>query len=569
MRGVHSRCLLIVFCLAAAAQHAIAADEPVIVGDQLVFPADENAVIPRSLTDTERRWLETHPLGGNLRGTTAAPTGPVRCVAEYEPMDGILISWKSFTTAHGFMGAKITNEGDANLYVMVDTVTQQNSATTALTNAGANMARVQFFRRTDSATTTNTVWIRDYGPRYIYQGQCRAITDHQYNRPRPIDDVLPSYFAAFKHHAFYEHAIIHGGGNMHLDALNHSFVTRLVTNENSGSLTETQIHDIWSDFQAIDTHFFDPYPTSVDSTQHIDMWMQIIADDKVIISDWPSNAGSAQDIVCDDAAVFMASQGYTVYRTPARSLSGVHYTYTNMVMCNNIVLLPSYSNTTMSSGGASSHNSQALATLQAALPGKTIIQVPNCDSIAASAGVIHCIVMHLPKHLGAAGPNGGLSPTAYLKNLRGGDVLAPAALQDILWISDDDVAVSNVDILLSTDSGATYDSVLASATADDGAFTWTTPGFYTPHARIKVVARDALGNVGSDESPADFTINGIPALGDMNCNGAATLDDVEPFVHVLLQDGLYTGCNAGNADVNQDGQADSLDVATFVALLLP
>ena len=43
---------------------------------------------------------------------------------------------------------------------------------------------------------TNSVWIRDYGPWWIYEpDNRRAIIDLTYNRPRPQDDAFPELFA--------------------------------------------------------------------------------------------------------------------------------------------------------------------------------------------------------------------------------------------------------------------------------------------------------------------------------------------------------------------------------------
>ena len=164
--------------------------------------------------------------------------------------------------------AWITNQGQANLYVYCDTTTMRNSAQTALTNAGANMSRVQFI-----IAATDTVWIRDYGPRYIYEGNVRSIIDHTYNRPRPNDNLIPANFAAYKNHARYLIPLIHGGGNYHLNGTGDSFATRLIVNENP-TLTEPQIISYWNQFQNVDTTLTDAFPTNVDSTQHIDMWMQ-------------------------------------------------------------------------------------------------------------------------------------------------------------------------------------------------------------------------------------------------------------------------------------------------------
>lgn len=543
----------ILLCGSVAAPGA--GEPPVMSGPTLSYP--EGVPVPRSLTPAERAWLVDHPLL-SPRGTPEAPSGPIECVAEYEPMDGILMSWEggaTFTAVLAQLSAAITNSGNADVYMVVDTAGEQSTASASLSSAGVNMSRVKFLVR-----ATDTIWIRDYGPRYIFEGDCRAIVDHVYNRPRPLDDALPTGFASYKNHARYDLDLIHGGGNYHLDAVNRSYCTRLIVNENP-TKTEPQIHALWLDYQAVDTLFFDPFPMAVDSTQHLDMWMQIIADDKVVISDWPNNAGSTQDVICDNAAVTMANRGYTVYRVPARSVAGVHYTYTNVVMCNGIVLLPSYTNATVAP-----HNATALANWQAALPDKTIIQV-NGQPIVTSAGVFHCIVMHVP------GARGNGSPTAYLKNLRGGEVLTPGAPFDIRWISDDDVGVSNVDLLLSIDGGATYGTTIASATAPDGTHTWNVPAIQTPFARVRVVARDVAANTGANQSDANFTIGGPILRGDVNCDGLLTAADAPVLAQALIDPTAYAASYAlcdstGAADVNSDGVRDGADVQAYLDALL-
>ena len=60
------------------------------------------------------------------------------------------------------------SKGNADLYVAVDNTTVRSSATSVLTARGVNMSRVFFIVR-----HMDSIWMRDYGPRYIYQGQCR------------------------------------------------------------------------------------------------------------------------------------------------------------------------------------------------------------------------------------------------------------------------------------------------------------------------------------------------------------------------------------------------------------
>src|SRR5947207_1009579 len=62
------------------------------------------AKISRALTPVEREYLKTHTLsqGGVTDIVTPPPTGPVHCAAEYEPTDGIIISWTGgFYTIQG------------------------------------------------------------------------------------------------------------------------------------------------------------------------------------------------------------------------------------------------------------------------------------------------------------------------------------------------------------------------------------------------------------------------------------------------------------------------------------
>jgi agmatine deiminase len=499
-------------------------------------PTPDASNLPRYLTDAERAYLKVHPLVVP-RGTFPAPTGELRCVAEYEPMEGVLLAWKQFTSIQAQMAARITTIGDADVYIAIDSAAQQAPATTLLTNAGANMSRVRFMVR-----TTNTVWIRDYGPRYVYEGGCRAIIDHIYNRPRPSDDVFPQFFAQLKHHARYDLPLIHGGGNFHLDGLGLSYATRLIVNENP-TRSETEIHDLWLQYQNLDTTFTNPFPTSVDLTQHIDMWMQICADDKVVISDWPVNQGSTQDVICEDTSELMQRRGYAVFRTPARVVNGNHYTYTNVVLCNNLVLIPMYTNSQVSP-----LNAQALAIWQQAMPDHTVVQI-NCEQMVASAGVMHCIMMHVPEPVNRDGPS------VFLRTPRGGQVLTPGEQRDIKWISDDDVLVTGIDIELSTDGGETFQDVIAAETADDGVFTWTVPDVATTQARIRLTARDADGHTGADMSPEDITINGAPCTVDWNASGDVNSQDFFDFLADFFE-------NA--ADFNHDGVTNSQDFFDFL-----
>jgi hypothetical protein len=66
------------------------------------------------------------------------------------------------------------------------------------------------------------------------------------------------------------------------------------------------------------------------------------------------------------------------------------------------------------------------------------------------------------------------------------------------------ISTSSVDVLLSTDSGASFPTVLASATDNDGSADVSLPNIDTTNARIEI---RAVGNVYFDVSDSDFTIH--------------------------------------------------------------
>jgi len=511
--------------------------------DRPVFP--EGEAVPRSMTPAELRFVEQNPLVAAQRGATAPPNSDgLRATAEYEPVHGICLAWEgqaSWLNILRDMAVQITNAGEAYVYIACDTASEANSVISTLTSAGANMSRVKTMVR-----GTDTIWIRDYGPRYAYLGDVRVVIDHTYNRPRFSDNAYNGWFAQQLDHGYYELPLVHGGGNYHLNSQTRGFATELIGNENP-SLSDAEIQDIWFEYQGIQTQLTAAYPSFVDSTQHIDMWLQVVGPQAAVISDWPYNVGSTQDQVADALAAQLTGEGWDITRVPARSISGTHYTYTNVVMCNDIVLVPTYTNSSVSF-----LNQQVLDAWQSALPDKTIVPI-NCEGIVWASGVMHCITMHIPEHLG------GENPTAYLDSLRGGQSLDPGDTVAINWLTDaptPDPVPLTISIDLSTDGGQSYQTSIASGLSDIGVFIWTVPDIGTDQARIRITASDAEGRTGSDSSPANFSITGTPLCpGDVDGDGGVDLDDLNA---VLTNFGQQT--SEGDADNSGSVDLDDLTI---------
>ncbi|MBN2562624.1 MAG: agmatine deiminase family protein [Phycisphaerae bacterium] len=390
--------------------------------------------LPKYMTPEERRipWDRPTPEDFDSR---SPPTGEVHCAAEYEPMAGLLIAWEGYSSVLTAMAVGITtNDPEAIVWVVVDSSSEQTSAYNSLNTAGADMDQVEFIIR-----TTDTVWIRDYGPRYIFEDDNRAIIDHTYNRPRPNDNTFNDYLASLWGEPEYKIPLTHGGGNFHLFSNGDAFMTDLILDENPG-LSEQDVKDLYEEYQNVDLTIYPGFPTTFDSTQHIDMWMLPLDDGKVIIGEYDSSTGQPYTIT-ENAVTDLESRGYTVYRTPGWRSGGTHYTYTNAVIINDLVFIPEFS-------GYSTQNAQTLSVFESALPDHTMFQV-DCSSIITAAGAMHCIVMHVPAYaanllvtpgssLVASGPAGGpFTPDSIDYTLENtfGDPIDYSVTKSEAWVS--------------------------------------------------------------------------------------------------------------------------------------
>jgi hypothetical protein len=230
--------------------------------------------------------------------------------------------------------------------------------------------------------------------------------------------------------------------------------------------------------------------------------------DTVVVSDWPFNRGSVEDRICDQAARRLRARGFRVVRTPAVCVPDAvggqrtHFTYTNIVLFNDLVMIPRYDFASLPRvpGISQALNDEAAAIYRDLLPDKTIVPIARAEILAPLGGSLHCIMIHVPA---AAG---GEYPTLFLRSPRSARELTAGARVVIDWSADDDEGVLSVDVLLSTDDGSTFPNVLVAGAPADGSLTWTLPALATDRARIRVVARDADGNTAYDESPASFAI---------------------------------------------------------------
>ncbi len=108
-----------------------------------------------------------------------------------------------------------------------------------------------------------------------------------------------------------------------------------------------------------------------------------------------------------------------------------------------------------------------------------------------------------------------VKPSVTVISPNGGEQWISGSTHDITWTaisSDPAGTINSVDILLSADGGATYPVTLVSGLANTGVYSWTISGPKSMTMKVKIVATDNHGLIGSDESDNIFDPAEEPAL---------------------------------------------------------
>ena len=349
-----------------------------LVAFALIFSIKVNA--QEQKTPDWKRWHylseeEMHtPVRNEYFTETDPPTGTPRFVAEFEPMQGVMIRYPLGIPTS--LVVQLSN--NCHVYCIVSS-SYQGSAQSSFQSAGVNMNNMTFVN-----AASDSYWVRDYGPWYIFEDRNPAIVDNRYNRPRPNDDNMSGVFANFWNIPMYGMNLQHTGGNMMEDGRGHGVSDELVFQENNNN--ETNVRNKMRDYLGID-----PYHVTIDPQgdyiAHVDCWGKYLAPDKILIAQLPSS--NSQYALYEQVAEYFATTNccwgypYRVYRVQEPG----GYTlapYTNSLILNKTVYVPL--------GSQSSYNEAALQVYQEAMPGYEIIGVTNNDYSTGweNTDALHC-----------------------------------------------------------------------------------------------------------------------------------------------------------------------------------
>lgn len=364
----------------------------------------EDEVLPRSLTAAERRIMGEYysNYGSGEKGIEVPPGGSIRCAAEWEEVQTLVITW---TNQYNTIQSQIVDAAQEECIVLI-ACTDSNAVKNTLSSNSVPDVNLEFIE-----VPYNSIWMRDYGANTMYRNDVDSLflVDWIYNRPRPDDDVMPEEHAAWHGIPIYTTTqapadLVNTGGNWMSDGLGTAFASELILDENDAGnpylvtvKSETDVNNIMSDFMGIDRYIkmtVLPY----DDIHHIDMHMKLIDEETLLVSEYPSGVADGPQIEAN--LQYVLSNYTSVFGTPYKlvritvppstsgaypNTGGSYRTYANNIFINKTILVPTY---------RTEYDTTAIRTLEEALPGYTIVGIDVDNSgqnLISLSGAIHCI----------------------------------------------------------------------------------------------------------------------------------------------------------------------------------
>lgn len=356
----------------------------------------QEELLPKGLTNQEKNLISSFQF--KSFGVATAPELPVRTAAEWEEVEYLVLGCPSGLSN---IQLQIVQAAIQECKVLIATPNVTSVQNTLISN-GVDMTNVEFIN-----TPLNSIWIRDYAGNTVYTEDVgeRALVDWIYNRPRPLDNVLPTAHANYLDIPVYitdsgTDDLVNVGGNFMSDGLGNAFASNLVLMENQAgnefsvtAKTETQIDAIMQNYMGIDNYMKMPV-LPYDGIHHIDMHMKLLDEETILVSQYPQGVADGPQIQANINYItsnFLTPFGneYDIHwidAPPSTSgaypdSGGYYRTFTNSVFVNKTVLVPTY---------RPEVDEDALALYQELLPGYNIVGI-NVENMISGGGAIHCI----------------------------------------------------------------------------------------------------------------------------------------------------------------------------------
>lgn len=287
------------------------------------------------------------------------------------------------------------------------------------------------------------VWARDFSPISAFRKDAKGkptlgFFDFNYYAGRILDDTIPDVLSRSLGIERISLPVYNEGGNFMSNGPRHCLMASRVLDANretpapdDSTLSESEIVAWYRDFLGCArVHIFPRMP--YEKTGHIDLWAKFLNDEDIVVSqlrdetiasiesqEHKAKATEIQQFL-EARAGDLRSLGYRILRIPmpaplfrSKGKRDIIRTYTNSLVVNETVIVPSYDKVDLPSGdvdlGRIEYPDRGLKQIYedevrrvyesaVTITGKNLTVVfENADVFIAEGGAIHCVTMQIPE----------------------------------------------------------------------------------------------------------------------------------------------------------------------------
>lgn len=321
-----------------------------------------------------------------IYGITAAPQGTVRALAEWEPVDGVLVSWTDGMDDYLTNLVEVLHRS-TTVYVITPNLSYSQSLERYFRQMGINTDRIRFFEYSHEA-----FWTRDFGPVTVELANGRpAFVDTSYYWNRRRDDAVPTLMGAYFDVDVYRPRISSEGGNFMTNGQGLCATTTWMLEENTHFNSQGLADEMQRYFGCRQTIILERM--AGEGTGHIDMYAKFTQDDTVLVGQYDSYVDSTNAAILDRNAERLANitlpdgRPLQVVRIPMPTPRyPVYGSYTNSLLINNTAIIPSYS-------GSRHLEDAVVSAYRQALPAGYNIVLLDSTNVIELGGAVHCTTM--------------------------------------------------------------------------------------------------------------------------------------------------------------------------------
>ena len=367
--------------------------QPRVISPQAQPSASSNTVTPASVLKYAIKSSEDYKIYPRLSG-------------EFEKQKAILLSVSDLQYQHNGVLAEIVKKSSGHgvpFIILVNDDKQLSSTVELLDSIECDLSHVSIY-----PLKLDTIWLRDFGPRFAQTELGAQSIDFYYNGQRPLDDKFPISWGKLSKDEVSKIKWTLQGGNLHSNGKGFALVTSRLFQDNAVQLPHASpntdfefekrklVVDAFKKGCNIDRLLI-LEPLRPEATKHVDMFATFVAEDTVVVAEVdskvdPQNAKVLEYNINLLKQVKVDGEPLKIERIKFPPRNGKYWSpYTNIILANNLLLMPVYDSDPPAMVEA------ALKVYQRLLPGHHVDTV-NMTSMQKLEGALHCMSINVPDY---------------------------------------------------------------------------------------------------------------------------------------------------------------------------